>query len=238
VFGVEYPMLMELPVRDGELVIEYVYRAAEWLGLLMTLASIPAFLGLAWIGSRMTVPASAWALLRRSRAPAALALIVAVVAFVSVLAVRTRDRRRLLPSDSIFHQLDGPDLELDGQPCSKTEPLTFRCGDAWVRVDVVPGFWGIHACMSAPDAERMRVRTELPLESFLFGRYDPQPKGGAGRIRLDVNGTALGSVATRPPHQRLQFIQFDTRPFAGQRAELELDLSGAALHCFDFRIRP
>lgn len=239
VFGVEYPLLMELPARDGELVIKYVYRAAEWLGIFLTVASFLAFAGVVWIGSRVDLAAWSSALVRRIWKPAVLGLIGVVVASVVVIVARTRDRRRLLPPDSIFHRLDGPDLELDGQRCSKSRPLTFQCGAEGLRADVVSGFWGIHACMTTSSAGRLRLRARLPLQSFVFGRYDPRPKGSeGGRLRLDVNGSQLGSVATRPPNQRQQFIQFDTRPFAGQTAELELNLSGAALHCFDFRILP
>lgn len=238
VFGVEYPMLMELPVRDGELVIEYVYRTAEWLGLVLTLVSIAVFVGLARFGSRVATPGWALTLGRRAFRPALLGAGAGIVALVIVIAVRTRDRSRLLPKDSIFHELAGPELELDGQPCSRSEPLVFQCGNDLLRADVVAGFWGLHACMTAPSGERLSLSAELPLESFVLGRYDRPERSKGGKLRLGVNGSSLGSIKTRPPEQRLQFVQFDTRAFAGRAAKLELDLSGNALHCFDFRIVP
>ncbi len=238
VFGVEYPMLMELPVRDGELVIEYVYRTAEWLGLALTLLSIPAFAGLAWLSSRVVMPDWARTFARRAFRPALAGAGAVIAALVVVIVLRTRDRSRLLPTSSVFHELTGPELELDGQPCWRLEPLVFQCGDESLRADVVAGFWGIHACMTAPTAERLSLRADRPLESFVLGRYDRPERSRGGKLRLGVNGSTLGSINTRPPEQRLQFVQFDTRALAGRTAELELDLTGDALHCFDFRIVP
>jgi hypothetical protein len=48
----------------------------------------------------------------------------------------------------------------------------------------------------------------------------------------------LGFVRTRPAFLRHQFIQFDTRELAGRTVNLEIELAGAALHCFDFEIVP
>ncbi len=235
VYGVEYPVLMQVPVRDGELVIEYVYRSAEWLGLIITLAAGPAFLGLVWLGRRSSVLTRGIALLQRQQRPIGGAALVLLLICSIVIAARTRDRSRMLPPSSIFHQLEGPELSVGDEGCVKTSPLTFKCGSHVIRPEVVSGSWGIHSCMTTRDAEQVQIRATLPLGAFLAGRYDPAPEG-PGAIQLDVNGRTLANVATRPAYLRRQSIQFDTTEHAGQRTVVELTISGAALHCFDFRI--
>jgi hypothetical protein len=71
----------------------------------------------------------------------------------------------------------------------------------------------------------------------LRGEYDPS-KDGNGSIQVRVDGKRLGHVRTRPAFLRQQFIQFDTRRWTGRTVDLEIELQGAALHCFDFEIVP
>lgn len=237
VYGVEYPLLMEVPARDGELVFEYVYRGGEWLGLLLSLAALPMFVGFVWLGRHSSLLARMLAALARARRPIGWSTLALLLAIVAVLALRTRDRRRMLPADSLFHQLSGPELTLDGEPCVKTQPLTFRCGDNLLRPEVVSGAWGIHACMSTAVNTDLRIAATLPLGSFIAGRYDPR-KEGEGLIQVSVNGQNLGKVQTRPFRLRAQSLEFDTRGQAGPEADLDISLEGAALNCFDFRILP
>ena len=237
VYGVEYPLLMEVPARDGELVFEYVYRGGEWLGLILSLAALPVFVGLVWLGRHSTWPLRMLAGLARARRPIGWATLALLLAIGVVLAQRTRDRRRMLPQDSLFHQLSGPELTLDGEPCQKTHPLTFRCGDHVLRPEVVPGIWGIHSCMSTTVNTDLRLVATLPLGSFIAGRYDPR-KDGEGLIQVSVNGQSLGRVETRDPRLRAQAIEFDTRAQTGAQADLDISVEGAALYCFDFRILP
>jgi hypothetical protein len=234
VYGVEYPMLMELPARDGELRLDYVYGRAEWLGLGITLAALPAFLGLVWLGRRGSALERALAAVARARVPLVVGTVGVVLLGAALLAERTRDRRRLLPPDSLFHELNGSELTLDGAPCIKTEPLSFACGDQYLEVQVLPGVWGMHSCMSTSSDGELRLSGPLPLGSFIAGRYDPR-KQGEGAIQLSVAGTSAGQTQTRPATLRQQFIRFDTRPHEGSSPEVDLRVSGAALYCFDFR---
>jgi len=237
VFAHDYPYLMEVPAADGELVVEYVYRTAEWLGLLITLAALPLFAGLVYIGRRSDVLERALDKLASWRWPIlggtlALLLVVGVV-----LALRTRDRHRIMPPESIFQSLDGSELTLDGQGCVKTEPLVFSCGDQTLRAEVVPGTWGLHTCMTTEATGELKIQGRVPLGSFLAGRYETT-KEGSGSIQIAVNGTDLGKVDTRPARLRLQYIQFDTRPYAGSSPSVDFTVESAALHCFDLRRVP
>ena len=60
----------------------------------------------------------------------------------------------------------------------------------------------------------------------------------AQAIDIGIDGRALGSMATRPFNLCQQTVEFDTRTHRDEKALLELSLTGAALHCFDFRIVP
>jgi hypothetical protein len=237
VYGVEYPMLMELPARDGELRLDYVYGRSEWLGLGITLSALPVFFGLVWLGRRGTALERVLAALARARTPLVVGALGLVVLAAALLAERTRDRRRLLPPDSLFHATKGLELTLDSAPCIKTEPLTFDCGDQRLGVEVLPGVWGIHSCLSTSSAGELRVRGPLPLGSFIAGRYDPR-KEGSGTIELSVAGHSLGQTRTRAHSLRQQLIRFDTRAYAGTSPEVDLRVTGAALYCFDFRLIP
>lgn len=238
VYGVEYPFLMEVPARDGELELRYVYRPANWIGLLITLLAIPTFGAVVWLERRghlcpswrgrpaRAVRLRAWPLL------AALAGLVGIV-----VLIKLRSRSALLPRTSVFHHLDDATVTLGEHPCVKAGDLDFTCGPHALRAEVVSGAWGVHSCMSAPDAGPLRVAARMKLGSFLAGRYDPAATD-AGSLRVSVDGQSLGTVETRPPLLLQQYIQFDTRAFVNREVEVELVLTGAALHCFDFRIVP
>jgi hypothetical protein len=221
VFGVEYPVLMEVPGGDGELVFEYVYRPAEWFGLLISLAALPAFAGVLWLGRRSSIWDRGFDVLARSGRPLAWAALALL----------------MLPADSIFQRLEGPELSVAGQPCRKRAPLSFQCGADRLQPEIVPGAWGIHSCMTLPDKKDLQIQATLPLGSYLLGQYDPS-KEGAGSIRLTIDGQPIGLVNTRPSYLRQQSIQFDTRATAGKSSTVELLVTGAALHCFDFRLLP
>jgi hypothetical protein len=240
VYGAEYPILMEIPARDGELVIEYVYLPADWLGLLLTLAALPVFFGVWWLGRKSSTLDRWFALAdRRRRAIAwgAFGLVaLAAATFLLVAQLRTAPLR----PESLFYRLERPEFRMGAHHCKKTGPLAFACGPHVVEASVVSGVWGVHLCMSSNEAPKvgpLSIRSRVRLGSFLRGQYDPS-KEGRGTIQVNVDGRPLGRVATRPSFLRHQFIQFDTRELKGQSVNLELLLSGAALHCFDFDIAP
>lgn len=237
VFGAEYPMLMEVPVRDGELVLRYVYRAVDWLGLCVTLAAVPAFAAGVWLGRRRSELSAVAARLSRRARPIAVGTLLLALAATGVAAAGTGTRDKLLPSDSIFRLVSrGGAMTLGDVPCVETSALSFRCGASRVRADVVSAAWGLHLCMTAPDAGDLRVRVQTQLGSFLAGHYDPL-KDGAGSIAVSVDGEPLGTVAARPAHLRHQHIQFDTRARRGQPASIEVVLTGTARNCFDLSVR-
>ncbi|MEO8183438.1 MAG: hypothetical protein ABI895_31780 [Deltaproteobacteria bacterium] len=237
VYGAEYPVLMEVPVSDGELVFEYVYRAADWLGLGLTLGALAVLAFLFWSGRKsrgfshdITLPAR-WRRLFAGGGATALA------ALIGTVVLRTQERGSLLPPASIFHRLTGKELRLGEFGCDKVAELSFRCGPHRVLADVISGVWGMHLCMHGPDVGELRVNLKTELGSFLHGKYEPA-KEGPGNIEVSVAGQALGSVSTRPSELSQQAVQFDTRAYTGREAELELRLRGAALHCFDFSVVP
>src|SRR5438477_6032788 len=109
-YGPEYPVLMEAPATDGDLVLEYVMRGANWVGLGATLGAVPAFAGVAWVSRRSAI-AEAWsrALARFSRA--ARWLVLGALGVVALLvAIRVLTSTAPLARDSIFRSLRGDDL--------------------------------------------------------------------------------------------------------------------------------
>jgi hypothetical protein len=239
VMGADYPVLMEVPARDGELVLEYVYRWPDWAGLVLSLLAVPAFAALTYVGRvRWFVTRTLAAVQRRQRWLFGTALAALLVTLV-VLGLRLRTRAHLLPPASLFHTLEGPELSLGDEPCRKVGPLSFRCGPHAVRAGLVGSeVWGLHLCMSAPlDAGPLKLRVLTKLGSFVAANYDA-PRRGKGLIRVAADGRELGEVQTRPAIERQQFLAFDTRALRDRQAPLEISIEGAALTCFDFGITP
>ncbi len=233
----EYPILMEVPVTDGEVVFEYVRRPADWLGLFASLASLPVFFGASFAMRRRpdVVERAAQALVRHRRS-IGYALIVTLLLLVGSVALRTRTRARLLSEESIFHGLTGPELSLAGERCERSAPLVFHCGPHTLTAAAVQSeVWGIHLCMTAPPVGAVTLATELELGSFLALDYDT-PKNGAGRIAVVLDGAPLANFPTQPPWLWEQTVQFDTRARRGKRGELGVTWSGGAVRCFDLRV--
>jgi hypothetical protein len=230
--GAEYPWLMEVPARDGELVLEYVYRPVDWLGLILSLLTLPAFGLVLWLEQRGGLPTriveQCWSRARPLRWPA----LVAAALLLVLVVLGTRTRARLLPRASLFRQAHADELTLNGQTCEREAALSFRCGDDLVQADVVAGAWGLHLCMTTPGDGELRLSTRTQLGSFLAGSYDPS-ENGDGRVRVSIDGQELGTLPTRPSFLRQQHFRFDTRGRAHESALVEAEFSGAALHCFD-----
>ena len=235
VHGVEDPVLMELPARAGELVLRYVYRASDWLGLGLSLLALPAFVLLRRLGHEPWEPLLAQ--LQRRRRPLGWAALATLAACALAIALRARDASALLPQRSLFYR--ELDLTLGAQPCTKVAPLRFSCGAQEVRAELVHGR-GDHLCMTASPggpwkatlADRLLIRARLPIGAFLVGRYDAI--GVDGSIGAALDGVSLGEARTRPAYMRQQTLQFDTRAHAGGDGALEIDIRGGALTCFDF----
>jgi hypothetical protein len=230
---------MEVPAKNGVLTLEYVSLPADWWGLVLTLLAPLGFAGVWWFGRNGALLERTWrfADAHRRRIAAGLVGVIAAVG-LGVVGVAQASATPL-PEASVFRRLDLA-ASLAGEPCRKTEPLRYECGAEVVEASVVSGVWGVHLCMSsagAPKTSPVVFRGRARLGSFLKGEYDPS-KEGQGSIQVLVDGRRLGQARTRPAFLRQQSVQFDTRALAGQTVNLEIQLSGAALHCFDFEVVP
>ena len=235
VYGSEYPILMELPARDGELELRYVRRLADWIGLFVSLgALLLAAVGLAlrrrFVGPLATRMA-AWCDARSSRLRW-LALGGAGV-LVGLAAARMAIPRALLPQGSIFRSVSEHDMSLDGYPCHETGVLSWHCGGGELTAKVTNGAYGVHYCLSASAANRLTLDFKGALSPLIETVYD-SASDNPGHIAVTVNGAAVFSTDTRPAEQGLQQVRFDAhgslRPAANS---LHVEVSGAALHCFD-----
>ncbi len=234
--GVEDPMLMAAPARDGEFVLRYVYRVSDWLGLLLTMSVLPVFFGLWLLERRFQLLTKGCSWLSNRRLPLLGTGAVVLVALVVAVAMRTRTRERLLSADSIFQRVSSGDMTLASVPCERQEPLVFSCGEQRVEAQpVVDAVWGVHLCMHSESPGPLEVQLRTKVASHLGGSYAAATKG-PGTIEAWLDGTSLGKIRTRHPFLRRQHLQYNTRSHSGQESTLRLSLSGTALNCFDFRI--
>jgi len=234
--GNEYPFLMELAAGDGLLELRYVRRAADWLGLFISLGAL--WLLIVVIAAKRTVgfplfaSATVW-LDGRSRQLRWLGLGgVAILALVVV--ARAATPRGLLPANSLFRSLPAQAMSLDNMPCRETGPLAWQCGLHELRATVANGIYGHHICMSTTDARRLVLDTAGLVRPFIDGRYDTA-SSLPGHIHVGVNGATIGDMDTRSAEHGLQMLRFDARPYLKPGPNsLHIEVSGAALHCFDF----
>jgi hypothetical protein len=239
IYGAEYPILMEVPARNGVLTLDYVALPADVWGLVLSALGLPVFLALGWFGARNARVALVLAYCDTYRRRIAAGVVGLGAALAVALLVVAHLRSTPLPRTSVFRNLEF-DATLGRTPCRRAHPLRYECGSEVVEASVVSGVWGVHLCMSSkllPRAGPLLLRARARLGGFLRGEYDPSQEGN-GSIQVRVDGKRLGYVRTRPSFLRRQFIQFDTRHLAGRTVDLEIELAGAALHCFDFEVLP
>lgn len=233
VFDAEDPFLMEVPARDGEIVFDYVRCASDWIGLLLSLSAVPLLAASVYVAR--TRPA--WMRLPtftpRVRRWLLAAVLVLLGALVLAIALRFQSRSALVAKDSIFHDLKDGAMRLDGQPCAYAGAYRWQCGNMReVKAQRVGGRFGAHICMSA-DGSSLELDAKRRVGEFLLGRYDASP--GSGSIHVLLDDKDLGTVRARSLNEGLQFLQFDTRSFRTKLGKFRIELSGSALHCFDFR---
>ena len=245
--GPHDPFLMAVPVRDGELIFDYIPRLPDVLGRVASIASVISFGG--------------WTVLRRARKKGdspplfaqrtidwlrdkrrtlrltgkarVLALALSLLALGGLLWQRTQSRTALVSTTSLFRSVPAGTLTLDEQPCKETQPLVFSCGSKKeVAAKWVSGLYGSHLCMSAPQEGVLTYRRTVRFHEALRGRYDPSSARGRISVRFGQEPPLV--VPARPRDQGQQFLRFDTRKYAGTDRELLIEVHGSALHCFDF----
>ena len=234
VFDVQDPILMEVPAKNGEVVFEYVNRASDWLGLILTLSAVPAFAFALYVRRRhaewLRLPRIS---LRVRRVAWALGS-VAVLAAIAGLVVRFRSRTALVSKTSLFRGLEAGEMKVDGKPCTSEGPFQWSCDKGQiVKAERVSGLYGTHICLNT-GGKLLELTTKRPVGEFLLGEYDV--RAGSGSLQAWLNDRDLGSVTARPTNQGLQFLQFDTRAERGQPGTFRLELRGSPLHCFDFYV--
>jgi hypothetical protein len=240
VYGNEYPFLMELPARDGELDIRYVRRAPDWAWFLLSLAALPLLAGIFVLprtkGSRFPTRVEAWVDARSTRLR--LGLLGACLVVVAALTYRAATPRSSLPSNSLFQSLPAHAIALDGVACVQNGPTAWTCGQDDLRATVVKGIYGAHYCMSTSSSSLLTLDTNQFVDPFVDGQYDSAAKE-SGHIRVTVNDATLGDLDLRQGDHGLQMLRFDARPNlkAGPNS-LHIEVSGAALHCFDLLSTP
>jgi hypothetical protein len=244
VHGFEQPILMEVPAADGDLVFRYVRRAPDWIGLVLSLSALPGFFLIGWVVDRRNrhprLDRSIAVLQRcldRLRWPALGCVGLAIAWAFSRLA----DPSPRLPGDSLFLEPGRGEFTLGAEPCVPSDTLSWACGPHRVQAALVNGELehGLFLCMTAPAVGTLGWTGKTRLGRFLGGRY--YPARNSAQIRATVDGRLLGEVESEPQPgdwHELQFLQFDTREYAGKESTLHLELQGGALRCFDFRKLP
>jgi hypothetical protein len=241
VYGQQDPILMELPITNGNLVLRYVRRAPDWIGLVLSLSAFPLFGLLAYADARRRTWPRLAVLGCKLRAwrrwPCRVG--VATGAIAAAWAVwRFMHPSSLLAASSLFQSVKSGELSVAGQPCHSSGTLAWQCGPHAVSAGVVRGEGlGLLFCLSAPAVGELVLALETEPGRFLEGRYRPAP--GSGRFRLFVGERLVGEAdthATTREDRDTEGILFDTRSMMGRGPlPIRLELSGAALHCFDAR---
>jgi hypothetical protein len=228
--GAEYPFLMEMAVRDGDLVLRYVRRAVDWLGLVASVTGL-LLLGFGLLAKRPSWIGVGETWLDRHSARLRRAFAAVVVAGAVVAIVRLSWARNQLPSTSLFHQR--PQLTLAGQSCEPVGPQTWQCGGYRMRARANNGMYGNHYCVEASASPLV-----LTLHGFtgdaVYGRYDSNTWYPSGHIQVDLGDQRVGEALVRGVRHGLQFLMFDLRRYAKPEGQtLRIEVSDFALHCFD-----
>jgi hypothetical protein len=251
------PMLMEFPVEDGDLVVEYVTRTPDALGWLATLLGL-ALCGLLLAASRR--PPWAVRLAGRLSAPgrwivrlapwAVAAVALAAVAFVGLRLHGASYGG--MGEDDLAGYLPDAEITLAGTACDDRQGDRFFCSDkAWNYVGrTVQRFDGaFHSCVWAHPSDKGPLEIRIPsvrLGEAITGSHGISDsgrskghRGGAVDVEILADGTLLGRLSVRE-HQGWAPVSVDTGDRAGDDVELLLRITAAKAgrrhFCFDYGI--
>jgi hypothetical protein len=188
---------MEVDVKDGIVRFEYVSRAIDWLGYLLTLLStcIIGFLAFAPPAWRRRLSLGDW--LDRHQSKIRTVALAAIAVGTIWLLPRFFTLRHMLPSSSLLHQVKTGQFTLAGRPCERRGELDFVCGGMALRPKYVSGTHGYHVCMATDERSQLTLDFSTEVGSGLLFSYDPDPIEGEIKLSLGefFTSTPAGSKA-------------------------------------------
>ncbi|MFH1531639.1 MAG: 6-pyruvoyl-tetrahydropterin synthase-related protein [Pseudomonadota bacterium] len=251
------PMLMEIPVEDGDLVVEYVARAPDILGWVATLLGL---ILCALLLVRARRPAWATRLAAAQAAPARWIVGLApwTVAAGALLVVAFLGLRLHgasyggMDDDHLAAHLPEAEITLAGKPCDDRQEDRWYCSDKkWNYVGrTVQRFDGaFQPCVWAHPSEKGPLEIRIPavrLGAAITGHHgiadsgrSQGHRGGPVEVELLADGARLDRLTVRE-QQGWSEMSVDTGGLAGEEVELLLRITakkaGRRHFCFDYRI--
>ncbi len=253
----ETPMLMEFPVEDGDLVVEYVARAPDVLGWVATLLGLALCVLLlaasrrpAWralLAAPLAIPAR-WVIRFTPWATVAAALLV--VAFVGLRLHGASYGG--MDDDQLARHLPKAEITMNGKACDDRQGDRWYCSEKkWNYVGrTVQRFGGdFHTCIWAHPSDKGPLEIRLPavrLGQAITGHHGIADsgrsqgyRGGPVEIEVLADGARLGRL-TAQEYQGWSALSLDTSERAGEEVELLLRITakkaGRRHFCFDYHI--
>ena len=260
-FGTSDPMLMEVPVKDGELEFDYVMRGADWLGTLATLAALVVLTLLILGGRGHALPRD---LLSRLERPARLgeryagwATLLALLVAVGWMAHRwDRGVVAEVEAGSLVRLLPSAKVTLAGRPCDTYKKTAWGmgwfCSDKgwnYVGNTAVKFGGGYVPCIWAHPLDEGPLTVRFP--DVLMGKHldcnhgiadggvDGFPGGATVTMKIKLDGETLATEARNNVKGWVGF-RVDTSAHAGKRGDLTFSITtpqaGGRHYCFDAKV--
>ena len=260
-YGNSDPMLMEVPVKDGELAFDYVMRAPDWLGALATLAGLCAILLLVLVKRRPALAARLTGRLGPASSfgerHAGVATLVLALAVCGWMAYRwNRGVVAEVESGSLVKLLSQAKVTLAGRPCDSYKKTAWGMGwfcseKGWNYVGntavkfnggYIPCIWA-HPLDEGPLVARF---PDVKLGRYLDGHHgisdggvDGFPMGAAVTLEIKAGDQVLQTLV-RQNEKGWAGFRVDTSTLAGKRADLVFSIStpqsGGRHYCFDAKV--
>ncbi len=260
-YGNAAPMLMEVPVSDGELVFDYVMRAPDWLGTLATLFGLAAVALLLLARRRPALAARAAARLypvsRTGHAIAGWVALALVLAAAGWMAYRwTRGAEAEVPTGSVARLLGKAKVTLGDRPCDQYKRTAYGrgwfCSDKgwnYVGNGAVKFGGGLTPCIWAHPLEDGPLVATFPgvvLGSHIDGHHGISdggvtgfPDGAPVTMEIRADGTLI-STQVRQNISGWAGWRVDTSSLSGQKVDLSFSIttprSGGRHYCFDAKV--